>query len=160
MVTKRRRFSLQASGGHEFQNDRPHDVDLAAAAQSPRDIGRQALRNYREDSSKSVDAQGNPSSSAMLYALQRKGLFTQFVYGFTTVSRLILPSAERVYLLIQNADTVANMFLGFSYNPDGAAGLGLKIIPGGYYEPFTVPQNDVYIAGSGAGNAVVIFAIG
>ena len=160
MIEKRAKFSLQGKLGHEFQNDRAHDVPLSAAAQSPRNIGRTASRIYRSDQSKAVDRDGNPTTAALLYGLQRKAVFTQFSYGYTTVSRLILPAASRIYLIIQNSDLVSNIFLGFDYSPNGPAGLGLKILPGGYYEPDVIPQNDVYIAGSGVGNVTAIFAIG
>lgn len=163
-------YTLKDGRGHEFQNDQPHDLPLHALAQTPRNVFAKAARIYADNgqtpnaSGDSSQVTSNPggrqAGSASLYALQRKANFTQLILPYTLATVLVLPATSRIYLLIQNLDAAANMFLGFGFKPDGAGGLGLKIIPGGYYEPFQVPQNDVFIAGSGVGNACVIFSNG
>ena len=160
MAEQRRRFSLQAKPGHEFQNDRAHDVPLSAAAVAERNIGRQAVRNYREAAGGTTGADGQPDMAALLYAMQGKAKFVQQIYAYTTAPQLILPEANRTYFFIQNLDAAANLLVGFGVVPEGVAGKGVKIIAGGFYEPFRVPQNDIYIAGSAGGFAVVLFAIG
>lgn len=163
-------YNLRDGRGHEFQNDQGHDLPLHALATTPRNIFPQSVRVYADNgqtpnaSNVPGNVTSNPggrqTSPAALYAIQRKGNFTQLIIPYTLATVLVLPATSRIYLLIQNLDAAQNMFLGFGFKPDGAAGLGLKIIPGGYYEPFQVPQNDVFIAGSGVGNACVIFSNG
>lgn len=163
------RYELKTGRGHEFQEDTPHDLPLSALHQTPRNIFARANRIYADNgqtpnaSNVNPDGSGNQGrivSSASMYALQRKANFTQLSYGYTNVTQLVLPAASRTYLLIQNLDAAANLFIGFGFRPDGVAGIGLKIIPGGFYEPFQVPQNDVFIAGSGVGIATVLFSNG
>lgn len=132
-------YTLSSGRGHEFQQDKAHDVPLSALATTPRDIFKKSIRGYREN-----------------VASDRRGFFTQLLFPYTNAAQLILPQSNRGYFLIQNLDAVANLFVGFGFQP--SAGIGLKIIPGAAYEPFTVPQNDVFIIGDAAGNCTVLFS--
>jgi hypothetical protein len=142
-------YQLGSGRGHEFQEDKAHDVPLSALSQTQRDIFAKSIRKY-----------GDTGGSTPLSSIQRKANFVQMSAAFTTVAQLILPAADRTYFLIQNLDAASNLFVGFGFRPDGTLGVGLKIVPGGFYEPFQVPQNDIFISGSGTGNAVLLFAIG
>ena len=142
-------YQLGGGRGHEFQDDLAHDVPLSALSQTQRDIFAKSIRKY-----------GDTSGSTPLSAIQRKANFVQMSAAFTTVAQLVLPATDRTYFLIQNLDAASNLFVGFGFKPDGPLGVGLKIVPGGFYEPFQVPQNDIFIAGSGTGNATILFAVG
>jgi hypothetical protein len=132
-------YTLKTGRGHEFQNDQPHDVPLSALSQTPRDIFKKSIRRYRSDTGS-----------------DRRGFFTQLTFPYTTVIQLILPQSGRGYFLIQNLDAAANLYVGFGFQPSN--GIGLKIIPGTAYEPYVVPQNDVFIIGDAAGTCVVLFS--
>lgn len=166
-------FTLRDGRGHEFQNDQAHDVPLSALAQTPRNIFSKVQRIYRNDATanaaQAVSDGKIPDDNkagliarflSTLFAIQRKANFTQLSLPVTTATQLILPASSRLYLIIQNLDAAANMFVGFGFRPDGVNGIGLKIIPGGFYEPYQVPQNDIFIAASGNCTATVIFANG
>ena len=56
--------------------------------------------------------------------------------------------STRRYLLIQN-NSIGTLYLNF--DNDASASNGVKIPPGGYYEPLRVPQNSLYIIGDSAG---------
>lgn len=135
-------FSLRSGRGHEFQNDMPHDLPLDRLARTPRNIFAKSTRIYRGDK------------------LGAGRFFTQIIFSYVTgVVQLILPQAERSYLLIQNLDAAANLFVGFGLQPTTT--VGLKIIPGTAFEPYVVPSNDIFICGDANGTATILFgAIG
>jgi hypothetical protein len=72
---------------------------------------------------------------------------------------LVRQAEERSYFLVQN-NSAASILIGFGYAPTPTTGLVLP--SGGVYEPFKVPQNDVFILGTvvGAQNGVVLYANG
>lgn len=137
MRNQQQGYQINSGRGHEFQNDQPHDLPLAQLARTPRNIFDKSVRKYRGDQ-------------------MRVGrFFTQILFPYTTGVQLLLPQGERGYLLIQNLDAVANVFLGFGVQP--AANQGLKIVPGTAYEPYVVPQNDIFIIGDAGGTALLLF---
>jgi hypothetical protein len=156
-------YSLQHARGHEFQNDQAHDLPLSALSQTPRNVFKDSTRIYRDNSGEviaSVLASASPELKATIFAIQRKANFTQLIFPYTTATQLILPQAARSYFLIQNLDTLSDLYVGFGFKPDGINLLGLKVVAGSAFEPYQVPQNDVFIAGSGSGLCTVLFAIG
>jgi len=69
----------------------------------------------------------------------------------------ILPAApNREYFLVQNRSGVDPLFVGFGAEPSVTSGISLP--PGGIYEPFEVPQNDVWLASTAAVLFTVIYA--
>lgn len=160
-------YDIGDGRGHEFQNDQGHDLPLNALARTPRNIFPKSVRIYGPDT-QTIIAQAIENSNpavpfdfrALLLAEQRKAKFTQTTFAYTTEAQLILPAQGRTYFIIQNLDAVAKLFVGFSFKPDGVNGIGLRVDIGAAYEPFQVPQNDVWIAGSAPGNCTVIYANG
>lgn len=132
-------FKIREGRGHEFQNDVAHDLPLSALAQTPRNIFKKSIRRYRD-----------------VTASDTRANFTQLIFPYAAVFQLILPQAARGYLLIQNLDAAANLFVGFGFQPTTTQ--GLKIIPGTAYEPYVVPQNDIFICGDAAGTCMVLFS--
>lgn len=156
-------FQLQNTRGHEFQNDQAHDLPLSALTKTPRNVYAKAERVYKPDPVSAAQQSlltGEQNPFAELYALQRKAVFSQISYTYTTVPVLILPAASRTYLLIQNLDAALNMFLGFGFIPDGVNGIGIRVAAGLAYEPAVIPQNDIFIVGSGSGLTAILYAIG
>jgi hypothetical protein len=62
---------------------------------------------------------------------------------------LTRPSNKRIFLLIENTHATQSLFVGFGIVPGST--IGITIAPGGNLMlDNTLPQNDVYLAGSGA----------
>lgn len=64
---------------------------------------------------------------------------------------------NRVYLIIQNQDTANNLYITFVGG--GAISRGIRIAPGGYYEPFISPKNSVNAYFDGGGNGFIVEGI-
>lgn len=93
----------------------------------------------------------------VLTALQRRSNFNQQQFAFGLNVLRLRPYEERAYLFLQNVDPAATLFVGFGTTPSTTS--GVNIFPnGGFYEPFQVPQNEIYIIGSAAGTGVIITA--
>lgn len=131
-------YQVRNGRGHEFQNDQAHDLPLSALATTPRNIFPKSIRSYRGDK------------------LNVGRFFTQISGPYSATIQLLLPQGERGYLLIQNLDAAANLFVGFGVQPTATS--GLKIIPGTAYEPYVVPQNDIFIVGDAAGTFICLYA--
>lgn len=67
-------------------------------------------------------------------------------------------NADRRYLLIQNNSPTGVIYVTFGATSTVA--LGVKIPPGGFYEPNVVPSNSVNIIGDIASNANVVLVAG
>lgn len=88
--------------------------------------------------------------SALLRLEKRVNFVPQpFSVGAGNPVGSIRPEEHRSYLLIQNTHATQILYIGFGYVPN--AGNGLVLGPGGFYEPLWVPQNEIWIVGSGAG---------
>lgn len=61
--------------------------------------------------------------------------------------------SSRRYLIIQN-NSPGNIFINFDQEADPLR--SIIVVPGGYYEPFRVPQNAIYISAALASSTVVI----
>jgi hypothetical protein len=94
----------------------------------------------------------------LLRAMRRQSEFFQVPFTQGLVSSLILlRENQRSYFIIQNTHATANIYVGFGFMPTPVT--GLKIIPGGNYEPIQVPTNEVYIVSDTAGaTGVAIYA--
>lgn len=140
------------SHDHEFQSDKPLDVmHPGLFRRIRRDLPQKAISKYQ-----GVGGPGANAQDEFMQALRRQSDFHQLVLGYDTPQVLILPATPRTYLLIQNLDPAADLYLGFDFQP--AINKGLRLIPGAFYEPFQVPQNDIWAAGSAAGTLTVIYA--
>ncbi len=146
--------------GHDFQEERSvfgEPGDQGAPVR--KDISRRAYSQYAGGSKGNLDRelQADPRYRAM----QRKADFVQLFFNYASGFKLVLPRGERTYFLIQNLHPTFVMYVGFDIAPNQSATLGLQILGnGGFYEPFEVPQNDVYISGTGAGTCTVLVANG
>jgi hypothetical protein len=63
-------------------------------------------------------------------------------------------NAARKYLLIQNNHATGIVYLGFSAGVTAAN--GIKVVPGGFYEPACVPTGAIFAIGDIASNASVV----
>lgn len=76
-----------------------------------------------------------------------------------TTPQLIRTREDRTYFMIMNTDAVNSLYVGFDYEPTPANGVVLS--SKNAYEPFQVPTNDIWVAGSAAGTTgILIYAIG
>lgn len=135
---------------HEFQRE---GTIIGDATINPRrDVSRRATPKFQ------TQAQLDP----MLPILRDQINETHLIVPITAVSSLLLPASKyrRTYLLVQNLDTLSLCWLGFGFTP--AANIGIQLaVNGGAYEPFKVPQGDIFIIGQGAMNVSVLYgAIG
>lgn len=135
---------------HEFQRDRSVRLTPGMLPSTPRDIAKRAIATYV----------GGDSPEEVRERINRRQVdFSQVDLEYDTEPFLYLPAGPRTYFLLQNLDAVFNMFVGFGTLPDQTAGRGLRISAGDAYEPYMIPQNDVWITGTGVGSATLIYAV-
>ena len=72
----------------------------------------------------------------------------------STAALLDAANAARKYLLIQNNSATGHLFIGFAAGV--TTGNGLKIVPGGFWEPSVVPTGAIYAIGDIATNPNVV----
>lgn len=80
----------------------------------------------------------------LLYHVDHKANFVQQPLTITTVATTVRPEEPRRYLLIQNNDTADNLLIGFGQGPTTVN--GVLLLPGQFYEPITIPQNEIILA--------------
>lgn len=80
----------------------------------------------------------------LLYHVDHKAMFVQQPLTITTVPTTVRPEEPRRYLLIQNNDTADNLLIGFGQGPTTVN--GVLLLPGQFYEPLTIPQNEIILA--------------
>lgn len=147
---------------HEFQNQQGRELTeedflvylpQAMRAGSLR-TGSGYARRLKRDA-----ARLGPSMEELLERLisatkrhSRFSYWSQTVLANTPV--LALPAVVRDYLIIQNKDALNSLFIGLDFQPSSV--LGFTMAAGGFYEPFQVPSNDVWLNAS-ANVAVTIF---
>lgn len=78
-----------------------------------------------------------------------------FNYGATPIQ--VRPVEDRAYLFILNTSLVQTIYVGFGQQPNSSTGIWIGP-NNGFYEPWRIPQNDIWIGGSGAGQGVLITA--
>jgi hypothetical protein len=119
-------------------------------ATTPRNIGALAIPTYI----------GGDSPEEVRDRVNRRQVdFSQVSLDYDTAPFLYLPAGPRTYFLLQNLDAAFNIFVGFGTLPNAALGVGLRISAGDAYEPYMIPQNDVFICGTGVGSATLIYAV-
>lgn len=137
--------------GQGFQNERARPLSAETFGFPSREVHARAISSYR-----GLD---NTPEGIAARAARRQTEFLQYSIPYDTVPFLYLPAGPRTYLLIQNLDAALSMFVGFGLQPNQAAEIGLKIAAGQAYEPYMIPQNDVWITGTGIGLATLIYAV-
>ena len=93
----------------------------------------------------------------LMNAVQRRANFNQIPFIYTTTVIRLRAMEERSYFFIQNTDPAQSLFLAFGTTPSSTTGVVIAA-NGGFYEPFQVPQNEIYIVGSGTGTGILITA--
>ncbi len=86
------------------------------------------------------------SAAETLAAIKRQSKFIMLPFSGTTLSVLLRPEEDRSYFLIQNTSASGVLYVSFGNGANPAS--SIQIAAGGYYEPYQVPQNDVYISSS------------
>jgi hypothetical protein len=144
--------------GHDFQEARPEYLRSNMVGRVSPALKQLATGTYRGAQSfeQPVLAEADPAYRQELRALRRQAEFQNFGVQYTTEPQLILPRSDRVYLIIQNLDAAAILFVGFGSRPTTT--FGIRVLALGNYEPFVVPQNDVWLTGSAPGTAVIAYA--
>lgn len=136
------------SEGHEFQDDRARVLTRGMVRSTPRDIAKRAIPTYH----------GGNSPEEVLERINRRQVeFSQVPIEYDTDPFLYLPAGPRTYFFLQNLDAALSIFVGFGTLPTTTR--GLKIAAGEAYEPYMIPQNDVWIVGTGVGAATLIYAV-
>lgn len=134
---------------HEFQNDRARPLTPGRIRTTPRNIGDFAEPTYI----------GGDSPEEIRDRINRRQVdFSQVSLEYDTEPFLYLPAGPRTYFLLQNLDAAFSIFVGFGTLPDQSVPRGLKIAAGQAFEPYMIPQNDVWICGTGVGSATLIYA--
>ncbi len=94
----------------------------------------------------------------LLRAARRQSEFFQVPFTQDTIADLLLVREnQRSYFFIQNNHATAIMYIGFGFIPTSTT--GIKLPPGGFYEPIQVPTNEIYLLSDTAGaNGVILYA--
>lgn len=91
---------------------------------------------------------------------RRTGRFVPFPFLAGVVVQQIIPTQlDRFYLFIVNNSAANRIFVGFDYEPNVNNGVLLEVNLG-FYEPWIVPTNGIFVAAAGAatpGLAIVAF---
>lgn len=91
---------------------------------------------------------------------RRTGRFVPFPFLAGVAAVQIIPTQlERFYFFIVNNSAVNRIFVGFDYEPNVNNGVLLEVNLG-FYEPWIVPTNGIFVAAAGAatpGVAIVAF---
>jgi len=99
-----------------------------------------------------------PESPQSINDHSRYGFFNNTVINVGLVSTLVLrqPTSKRIFLSIQNTHATQTLFVAFGR--DSNAFVGMAVLPGFNVLGFdvVVPQDDVYIIGSGAATTGVM----
>jgi hypothetical protein len=144
--------AIKRALGQSFQEERNHfGVDPSYAGVPPVQARPRAISVYR-------GGIYTPAEIGERIA-RRQAEFFQIPIVYTTTPVLILPASNRCYFLFQNLDAALDAFLGFSIVPNQATSLGLRVSAGDAYEPYMVPQNDVWVTGTGTGAATLLYAV-
>ena len=141
-----------ANKGHEFQGQQSQFLRPDMVRRVPRDLPSKAISTY-------LGGIAEDANEELMRALRRQANFSQLIISYTAEPLLVLPATIRTYVLIQNIDSLETLYVGFGFEPSNGIGL-LLAADGGFYEPFQVPQNDIWVVGSGAGTVNIIYANG
>jgi len=146
--------------GQPFQEERnefgtrPGEINARGGNLAPsRDIAKRAISSYRGG------VGGNLTQQQWQERIDRQQVnFILLTINYTTTPVNVLPAAGRTYFLLQNLDAAFNLFVNFGQQANQAASVGLRIAAGQAYEPYRVPQDDIWIAGSGSGLCTLLYA--
>lgn len=152
------------SGAHEFESQRARSLPRQLRGDGVGADGRLPIAQLpggiaSGPSQSFVDQFDDPFRKAMLYTLQRKGNFIQFFGQVGTTPVLVRAAEARTYVLIQNTSAASQLIIAFGYPPSvtGTNITGLILAAnGGNYEPAVIPQQDIWLLGSGAGVGYVV----
>lgn len=81
--------------------------------------------------------------------------FVQFAFSVSanTIEQIAPQKLDRVYLLIQN-NSGTPIYLGIGTEIDSSNGV---LIPaGGFYEPYTAPNNSIFVMATSDANGVIL----
>jgi hypothetical protein len=110
------------------------------------------------DEGRLLPPRGQSSPSQRVTDGQKYGSVTNLSGVGSVADQLVLAKASstRVFLAVQNNDTVQNLFVAFG--GVATAGSGVKIAPGQtlFFDAF-VPQDDIHIVADGGTPAFVVF---
>ena len=105
-----------------------------------------------------LKAQPLPDSPQAINDHSRYGFFNNIVLNIGAVSQLVLrqPTTKRILLSIQNTHATQTLFVAFGRESN--AFVGVAVLPAFGFIGFdvVVPQDDVYIIGSGAATTGVM----
>lgn len=124
--------------GHEFQQEGPRRLDPGDLRPPPAGTGARTIRRL------GPNADMPDWYQQVITALL--GKVDVYPVTFTqsqNAAQLWLPSQDRTYLIIQNKDAANKLYVGIGYVP--TAGSGFVITAGGFYEPFRVPQQEIWL---------------
>lgn len=101
-------------------------------------------------------ADAGAQATAQFGTNRRTGRFMPVPFNVGVAPVLLIPEQPgRYYFFALNTSAVNRLFLGFDYEPNANNGVVLEINLG-FYEPYTVPTNGVYVAAAGAGTTGVL----
>lgn len=145
---------------HEFQQQEPG----APLPENLGDGGRPFFRSRSPTEGAGIGVPGGSVSQMealrlLLRGLWRQADFTPFYGSVGTTATLIRPREARGYLIMQNTSVAARLSIGIGYAPTIATGI-LLLPGGGAYEPWAVPQGDIWMIADSACTFVGYFAPG
>lgn len=144
--------------GHEFETQRPRRLSGITQVGPPANTQR-SVRPSSVESAGLIESTPEPYKS-LIWAAQRRGNFTPIFGVIGTTAQLVRPAESRTYILVQNTSIANQLFVGIGYAPvnNGTSVTGLILAAnGGNYEPSVIPQQDIWLLGSGANTGFVLY---
>lgn len=85
--------------------------------------------------------------------------FISLYIDYTLVQLQVLPAQKLSFFMLQNLDTVADLWLGIGFQPDVTNRRGVLIPALQAFQPETYPQNELWVTGSAVGKAILIYSL-
>ena len=144
------------SGAHEFETQDYQRMPRAMlGGRLPR-----AMTGVNSAPSQAASDRFQGYESELLKATQRKGSYIPLYGTVGTSPVLVRPAESRIYLIIQNTSVANQLIVGVGFQPvnNGTSVAGLILAAnGGNFEPAVIPQQEIWLLGSGAGTGYTIF---
>jgi len=155
--------NMTKKSGHGFQDQESSFLTRSMVQKVPRSTPATAISRYPGAEYSPPGGSDDLSDlekyqNQMMRAMRRQSNFQQLQsVAFNTTAELILPATERTYFFIQNVSAAALLYVGFGTQPSSGNGILIAAV-NGWYEPFMVPQNDVWIVGNAAGTCNILYS--
>lgn len=90
---------------------------------------------------------------------KQQRLYTPLAINYSTTPLKVLDALPFSAFMIQNLDVALELYLGFGFEPDVTNKIGLLVPSEQLLEPLYIPQNEIWVRGSGSGKAFLLYSL-